>query len=177
MVTAKNVKEIYQHLFDDGIVKNIHNEVCIRLRGNNLVCLMEGKEVPTANAFLRPEEWRLVDDSQWYDKIPPQGYICWVYDFFGDEPVIDLIVKTVGGTYESKVGNVWDNARPATIEELAEKGTVCWVSDTVIMYDNVDLIAEVTEAGSKSYYRCTWKNSIPFHEVELRDRIYEGEWS
>ena len=89
-----------------------------------------GFDEPTKD--LEPNRKFLVDDGineNWHENIPPQGVLCWVWDFEGSKRIITIVdeFKYYGCTYfynnnHSGLGNRarWRNATPLTEEEVKQ---------------------------------------------------------
>lgn len=62
---------------------------------------------------LKPKE------PEWYENIPPQGVLCWVYDVEGTKELFLRVIKgKEGELFRVKSGSTWKYATPLTNDEI-----------------------------------------------------------
>jgi len=72
--------------------------------------------------FSSPESWQEYVEPQWYDNIPEQGILCWVWDGDYADKRVTVIRRYAKDSYEEGGTSTWFwyNAIPLTHEEVEE---------------------------------------------------------
>ena len=77
--------------------------------------------------WLREAHYRIIEPT-WYDNIPEEGVICWVWDYDKSQQIASVVVKHAYSNiddhkFSNRYGAVWKNAKPITAYELYKSNT------------------------------------------------------
>lgn len=130
----KTSQDAHIYLANGGIIKNIFGNSIFYFENGDITyeCLVSGEKNDwkfkgvTLTFNLEPlfnlEKYERPVIKNWYDDIPKQGILCVVTTIDGGKEFKSLAIIIVfeGNYYRCDSGFLWDDARPATIEDLKQ---------------------------------------------------------
>lgn len=115
----KSKKEAIQRMMDgevfygEGGAKIYYEEAS---SGAPFRCVVDGRNNPLTGLFDLFDEWQT--KTEWYENIPEQGVLCWVWVESPAGRQLRVIVRTDHDSFIAAGGGAWKNAEPVKLEEI-----------------------------------------------------------
>ena len=118
-----SIVALLEHLINGGKAINIHSNCIYYLKDNHLYREYKGsKEGNQSISFIEPYYYFVpYKEPKWYDNIPKEGVLCWVWDDHEKNKIIDVVTCFNKIQYfETLSDGTWLNAIPLTIKEIVK---------------------------------------------------------
>ena len=118
-----NHVELWNHLINGGKIKHINsNSECIGELNNEGIFIIRGNNARNAHSWQStPKEWYPYIEPKWYENIPEQGVLCWVWHINVDLRIPLIITAYVPEDkfkFKNICGSGLANAEPVKPGEL-----------------------------------------------------------
>jgi hypothetical protein len=109
-------QELLEYMFQGGKVRLEDSKNIYTYENGKAVCINR-RDIEVVANFSNYKEFLKYTEPKWYDNIPEQGILCWVWSSSESRKLLRVIRTYNGNKFRSTLG-FWRNARPATQEEV-----------------------------------------------------------
>jgi hypothetical protein len=118
----KTQQEVYKYLCEKEGNKIIREDTDLiyYFEAGELV-KKDNSSIQVIEGFYKGGKYKPYIETHWYDNIPEQGVLCWVWNNKQENKIVDIIKCKDGEYYISALDNIrWGNATPLTEEKVKQ---------------------------------------------------------